>query len=118
MLHGVLYPPSKPSRSWGSNGDSFLHVSSVSQECTCMPDCTDRYLFSLFSQQKCQAIDACQTGYCILQVYSDNTYSSTKALVLYSTAEAENYRHSPPTLFLMWDFTEPGAKTVKRRKMQ
>lgn len=28
----------------------------------------------------------------ILQVYSDNTYNSREALVLYSTAEAENYR--------------------------
>lgn len=62
--------PSKPSRSWGSNGDSFLHVSSVSQECTRMPDCTDRYIFPLFSQQICRGIDACQTGYCTLNITS------------------------------------------------
>lgn len=29
--------------------------------------------------------------HCILQIYSDNTSNSTKTLVLYCTAEAENY---------------------------
>lgn len=50
---------------------------------------------------------------CILQVYSGNTYNSSKALVLYSAAEAKKLqRHPPATYFIVWDFTEPGADTI------
>lgn len=53
------------------------------------------------------------THICILQVYSGNTYNSSKALVLYSAAEAKKLqRHPPATYFIVWDFTEPGADTI------
>lgn len=74
-----------------------------------------------FTVDSARLFDAYQGRYAMhITIILGNTFNSKKGLVFYCTTQTENCTKisSSPTHFMVWVFTEPGERNMKRIKMQ